>query len=38
MVSSQVDELRVLSLSPDMGWPLFFCKTAKWPKITHMLP
>ena len=38
VASVQVDQLRVPSSSPETSWPLFFGKTTKWPKITHMLP
>ena len=38
VASSQTDKLRVPSLNPSTGWPLFFGKTAEWPKITYMLP
>ena len=38
VASVWVDQLRVPSLSPTKSWPLFFRKTAEWPKITHMLP
>ena len=38
VASGQADELRVPSSNPGTGWPLFFGKTAKWAKITHMQP